>query len=585
MESQVEEVKTRTDIVGLISGYVALKKAGRNYKGLCPFHAEKTGSFMVSAERGIFKCFGCGEGGDSLTFYQKIEGVEFPDALKALAARVGIVLKEFKSSPTSSIRESLIKINALTAEFYHYLLTKHGSGKKALEYLHSRGIADKAIETWQLGFAPEGWDHAFKFLNEKKRFDSRDIFASGVCLPANRKGPYDRFRSRIMFPIRNVAATVVGFSGRIFGEGEPKYLNSPDNLLFNKSNNLFGLDLAKGEIKKQDQTVLVEGNLDVISSHQIGVRNVVAPLGTALTEKQVELMRRFGENLIISFDQDSAGVNASRRSIELAENRGLAVKLALIQAKDPDELIRKSPQEWKKALKEAVSVYDYIIETTLGRYSGTDSYNIKKITSEVTPFLAKIDNEITRSHYERLLAKRLGVAEEAVRAEVNKKAQNLTVENQSQNLVPRKEASSLEKHLLTLIVQDQKLPKDLDINLIKDETIRHLLEAANKEAVSGKFKVSSLSKSLNSAERELLDEVSLSELPTEIAISAEKLEKEVATCLLRLKEVNLRAKLRLINLEIKQAEVSKNTSQVTDLTKNFSDLSKQLAVLEKALED
>src|SRR3989344_538416 len=264
---QKDEVKSKVDLVEVIASYIPLKKAGRNYKGLCPFHSEKTPSFMVSTERQIFKCFGCNEGGDALTFYQKIEGLEFTETLKALAAKAGVQIKEYKPNPREAQREVFTRVNTVAAEFYHYLLTKHPSGQKALEYIKGRGLTEKTIEDWQLGFAPDSWDSTFKFL-VKKKIDLKDIIGSGVVLPSTGRGAYDRFRKRIMFPIRNISGTVVGFSGRIFGEGEPKYLNSPDNLLFNKSNNLFGLDKAKSEIKKEDLAVLVEGNLDVIASVQ-----------------------------------------------------------------------------------------------------------------------------------------------------------------------------------------------------------------------------------------------------------------------------------------------------------------------------
>jgi len=576
VESQVQEVKARTDIISLISGYISLKKAGRNYKGLCPFHAEKTPSFMVSPERQIFKCFGCGEGGDVFAFYQKIEGVEFSEAFKNLAAKAGVQLKGYKPNPRDQQKEVINQINTTAARLFHYLLTEHISGKKALEYLHDRGVNDQSIKDWSLGWAPDSWDSAFKFLT-KKKFSSQDVIASGVALPSQRQGAYDRFRKRIIFPIRNVSGLVVGFSGRILGEGEPKYLNSPDNLVFNKSNNLYGLDLAKVEIKKENEAVLVEGNLDVISSHQVGVKNVVAPLGTALTEKQVELLRRFGEGLIISFDQDLAGEHASQRGVELAERVGLAVKLTDLGEKDPDELIKKDPKLWKEALQKSVPIYDYLINSAVKRYGTSTSNAINKITREVIPFIGRIGNEITRSHYERLLAGKLGVSEGSVSKEVGKAepASSASYEANSE----KGEKVSLEKYLLALVLQNQILPNKLKAKEIEDEAVRAILELAEKEGDN--FTLEALAKKLPAELEGVFNEATLIELPSEILKNEEKIRGEIDSCGARLKELNLRARLKALSLNIKQAEINKKAQVVKNLSETFKVLSQELSTIEK----
>ncbi len=580
--SQIDEVKSKIDIVQLVGGYVALKKAGRNYKGLCPFHSEKTPSFMVSAERQIFKCFGCNEGGDAITFYQKIEGLEFGQALKALADKVGVRLADYQPNPAEKQRDTFLEINEKTSEFYHYLLTKHPSGKKALEYLKSRGLNEKTIDDWQLGFAPDSWDTTYKFLL-KKKFEPKDITASGVALPSTGRGAYDRFRKRIMFPIRNLSGSVIAFSGRILGEGEPKYLNSPDNLLFNKSNNLFGIDKAKGQIKKFNQAVLVEGNLDVISSHQALVSNVVAPLGTALTEKQVDLLRRFASELVVSFDQDSAGFAASLRVVELAEKAGLTLKLTQIEGKDPDELIKKDAKLWQRAIKESVPIYDFLISNLLERYGGEGPDSFRRISKEILPYLNKIDNELTRSHYERLLASKLSVSEEAVRKELVKTESTPVVEKTE--AVEKKviaEKVRVETYLLELVLQAGVLPEDIEAEDFEVRQLRNIYEILERSSVENKFSVKNLK--IPEELREFFDRLTLAEIASEIVKNSQTLKGEIDTCARRLKELNLRTELKRVSLAIKQAELINNHSQIETLSKTFQELSDKLAVLNKQKE-
>mgnify|MGYP001562473132 CR=1 FL=1 len=583
MESQVNEVKSRTDIVGLVSNYVSLKKAGRNYKGVCPFHSEKTPSFMVSPERQIYKCFGCSEGGDALSFYEKIEGVDFGDALRALAIKAGVTLKEYNPSPATKQKEVFGEIIETTSKFYHFLLTRHPSGKKALEYLKERGVNENSIKDFQLGFAPDSWDTTLKYLL-KKKFSERDIIASGVAIPSQTKGAYDRFRRRIIFPIFNTTGSVVGFSGRVFGEGEPKYLNSPENLLFNKSNVLFGLNLAKSEIKKEDTTVLVEGNLDVISSYQVGVKNVVCPLGTALTEKQLELLRRFSENLIISFDQDTAGIAAATRAIEMSENLGLNVKLAEISAKDPDELIKENPSLWKESLKKAVSGYEFVFNKTISAYPTLDQNSIRKITRDLVPILRKIDNEITRSHYERLLAAKLEVDVTSVRIEVQKGADNFRDSREEKKLpLTQNERESLEKYLLSLIFQLGTLPKEITNLDFEIEKNRAFFEIAVNTTKENKIDVKVISEKIPQEFVELFNEISLRDLQENL-LDQEKTLDEIKTCATRLKELNLRTRLKEASLAIKQAELRHEDQKLEILTKQFKTLSDQLSIIEKARE-
>ncbi|KKU95700.1 MAG: primase protein, partial [Candidatus Amesbacteria bacterium GW2011_GWB1_48_13] len=314
---QVEEIKGKTDIVELIQEYVPLKRAGRNYKGLCPFHGEKTPSFMVNPELQIFKCFGCGEGGDAYSFLQRIEGMEFGEALRNLADRVGVKLVSYRPSQQEELKDTLLQTNYLAGEYYHYVLTKHNLGIQAREYLKDRGVTNEAIEIFKLGFAPEGWDFLLSYLSGKKGFKEEDIERAGLAIKSQsdketkKQSYYDRFRNRIMFPLNNPRGQTVGFSGRVMPGADEKaggkYVNTPETEIYHKSGILYGYDLARSAIKAENTSVLVEGQMDVIGSWQAGVPNSVGVGGTALTDRQIELLKRVGETVIMALDADQAG--------------------------------------------------------------------------------------------------------------------------------------------------------------------------------------------------------------------------------------------------------------------------------------
>ena len=583
MENQLEEIKQKTDIVSLINGYVSLKKAGRNYRALCPFHPEKTPSFMVSPDRQIYKCFGCNEGGDVLEFVKRIEGIEFGEVVKKLAARAGITLKDYRPSGLEKKKDLIFSVNQSATELYNYLLTKHKVGKPALDYLHLRKINDSSIKKFQLGFAPERGDIAIKFLL-KKGFDSEGINMAGQSSSYLGGKLLDRFRGRIIFPIKDSQGRTLGFSGRSLGSREPKYLNSPDTLVFNKSHSLYGIDLARTQINKQKSAVLVEGNLDVISSHQVGVTNVVAPLGTAITEKQIDILRRFSETLLISFDTDIAGDAAAKRGIELAESAGFSIKMVdLGEGKDPDDLIRKSPESWKRKIIEAVSIYDFLIKSSLKKWDKDDPEGKKKIAREVLPVIAKLPDEISRDHYVRKIASYLKVSEDAVRADLKKYLPSTDLGNieKRDELAPKiNKLSILENYLLTLIIQSGVMPDGIDEDLFSLEISRAIFQVVKKHFdTNGRIKIKKLSKSIPEKLLPEYDEILLYSLSDSILRSKEDSVKEISTCMDRIKELNLRSKLKKLGLEIKQAEAVSESGRVDNLTKEFRDLSLQLTSL------
>ena len=478
---QIEEIKQKVDMAELVQEYVPLKRAGRNFKGLCPFHGEKTPSFMVNPELQIYKCFGCGEGGDAYSFLQKIEGMEFGEALQTLAKRVGVTLESYRPSGAEEMREKLIGINMLAAQAYHYVLTKHKAGKGALEYLQGRGISTEGIEKFQLGFAPDEWEFLTNYMS-KKKYGADDLRRVGLVVEGKN---YDRFRNRIMFPLTNARGQIMGFAGRILGgEGQAKYVNTPETEIYHKSELLYGLDVTRSEVKHAGWAVVVEGEIDMIASWQAGVKNAVAIKGSALTERQVEILRRICDTVALALDADVAGDVAARRGIEIADKAGLMIKMVrLAGAKDPGELAIQKPEEWKKAVAEAIPIYDFYIESAVARY-GVDISGKKKIGAELLPIWANISDEIVKAHYIKKLAEVLGVHEDDVRAQLAKVPNSKKQEtNKSQDPISndqKKTRREVREERVVLMALLGKKTKELsEIPWIKTDFWKRVVENIN----------------------------------------------------------------------------------------------------------
>jgi len=459
---QVEEIKTKVDIVQLIGEYVPLKRAGRNFKGLCPFHGEKTPSFMVNPELQIWKCFGCGKGGDCYSFLQQIEGMEFGEALSALATRVGVKLVSYRPSQTEEIRERLIHLNSLAADVYHYLLTKHRLGQPTLAYVKGRGINDTTLAKFNLGYAPANWDTLTTFLVGKKKMPLAEVEQAGLVVSGKK---YDRFRDRLMFPINNHRGQTIGFTGRLLPwstDKMGKYINTPDTQIFHKSEILYGLDAARGEIKSCGVAILVEGQMDVLPNWQADIKNVVAVSGSALTERHVELLRRLCDTVVLALDADFAGDAAARRGIEVAEKAGLIIKVVppADKYKDPGEWVTADPVGWQQAIAQAIPIYDFYLQSAVKRY-GLDVVGKKKMARELLPLWAKIDDEIIKAHYIQKLARTLGVDEDAVRSQLLKtQSSNLKTQNGDQvedDTMTKSHREVVEEYLVDLALKGKKV--------------------------------------------------------------------------------------------------------------------------------
>ena len=467
-EEIIDEVRQNNDVVDVISQYVHLSRKGRNYFGLCPFHNEKSPSFSVSPDKQIFHCFGCGVGGNVYTFLMKIEGLTFLEALETLAERAKIQLPTLDTgldSQKEELKSKVYKINEISAEFYHQNLYKT-TAKIAQEYIKKRKLNQETLEAFQIGYSGRV-DEMYKFLREKG-FGEKEILESGLVIK-NDNGTYkDRYRNRLMFPICDVRGRVIGFGGRVLDDSKPKYINSPENIVYSKGRHLFGLNIAKKESAKK--ILIVEGYMDVISLHQRGIKNVVGALGTALTEQQGWLLRKTTEQVILGFDADGAGQNAIARSMEILQNMGCDMRVLQIEgAKDPDEYIIKYGEgRFKLEIENAISLVEFKVRNLKKEYNLENSGDKINFLREISKILSKVESTIEREIYIEKIAKGYNISKEAIYAEVNKLIYtNFKTEKTSENQIKN-------------IRQEEKTREEVDKDLEnRENTIIALLLDTN----------------------------------------------------------------------------------------------------------
>lgn len=498
---QVAEIRDRTDIVGLVSNYVQLKKAGRNFKGLCPFHQEKTPSFIVFPESGNFKCFGCGKGGDVFTFYKEVERVEFREALEELARRAGVELRAAPppSPERDAHRQKLIELNELAATFYATQLRGAERHSPARVFVESRGLSTDIVQNFQIGFAPDAWDRLAQFFAARGVDPDRAVEA-GLLSERQTGGYYDRFRNRVMFPIRDRDGNVVGFGGRAFEDEQPKYLNTPQTELFDKSHLLYALDRAREDIRRTDMAVVVEGYMDAIAAHQFGYRNVVASMGTAITESQLALLKRFTKNVVLALDADTAGQAAMVRAIEALPageqesapvagrdliffEKRLSVNirvLSLPQGKDPDEMIRTNPDSWPAVVDQSQPFLGFYIERIASDVDVTDPREKEAAVHRAAALLSLLPDGVELRHYVEVLANRLRMAERQPIADAIRQARkrnSIVAPPLPSPPVPRQ--SKVEDHLVGLILTYPSVLAEFAAELDPNE----LTDARNRELV------------------------------------------------------------------------------------------------------
>ncbi len=581
---QIEEILSKIDIVELINSYVPLKKTGRNFKALCPFHSEKTPSFVVSSELQIFKCFGCGVGGNALKFLTEYERMTFAEALRFLAAKAGVKLKSYQPSKEQQEKDKFLAINHLASEYYHYLLTNHKVGQEARKYLAKRGINSSSIQLFKLGYSPESWDSLYKYLVMKKKYQANDLMRTGLI--AKGRGFYDRFRGRIIFPLRNHRNEVVGFSGRVLTPDlkGAKYVNSPETVIYHKGSLLYGLEVTQKPIKTKNQATIVEGEFDLISSYQAGVKNVVAVKGSALTENQIDLLKRFCENIVLCMDSDSAGDAATRRAVEIADKAGVNIRVLEIKGgKDPDEMAQKSAKDWRDKVKKTIPIFDFYISSAKKRFDKNTPEGQRKISEELIPILSKITNEVIKAHYIKKLASLLDVSEEVIvkeMARLFKKSSGVKisdkkeVEKQTKNKI-----ELLEEMLLSLVLQrlkgDKKIFEKIETKYLSISIIKNIFKRLIDFCSKTEFDIRKFSLTLPAELKETVDRLylydwlGLLENDREFERQFALVQKEIKKSFLKNKIGRLVKKIKLAKSKEKRENYKK---KISELTKRLKDL-------------
>ncbi len=479
MNNNVDEIKARLNIVDVVGEYVRLTKSGSHWKGLCPFHSEKSPSFMVNEEKQIFHCFGCAKGGDVFSFVQEIESMEFREVLKILAEKAGVQLEEYKGGKVTDNKKRILEALELATKFYETQLWK-GVGKDGImQYLHDRGLNDESIQTFRLGYAPSGWDNISKFLIGRG-FTLDEIEKTGLLVKKeNSSASYDRFRDRIMFPILDVMGNVIGYSARVApggDESQAKYVNTPETVVYHKGKALYGLSHAKTEIKKKNYVLLVEGNMDVIASAQAGIKNVVAVSGTALTTDQVTMLKRYTENIAMLFDMDSAGQQASQKSADLCLQNGVNVKIVtLTDGKDAADVVQKDPQLLLTAVQKSVLAMDHFFNEALKKHDKKTAEGKQSIAKEVLAHVVHIESKIEKAHWIKKIAHEVDVEEKVINDVLKSVDANLGQQIQSRPVLIEKNSSFqkrsdiIRNSLVGLVMSDQKIWKETSETQIESD--------------------------------------------------------------------------------------------------------------------
>ena len=539
--SAIREVKQRIGIVELVSEYVALQKSGRNLKGLCPFHSEKHASFFVFPEQQTWHCFGaCGTGGDVLSFVMKKEGVEFGEALRLLADKAGISLKPREGRERAAAEESdgLFEINEAATEYYHHLLLSAKAGEAARSYVARRGLTPETVKVFRLGFSPDSWD-AMKGHLLGKGYTEKMIMGAGLTVEKEGGGSYDRFRDRLMFPICDVQGRVAGFGARALDDSLPKYMNSPQTLVFDKSSILYGIDKARSAIRKRGSVIIVEGYTDAITAYQNGWQNVVASMGTSLTGKQVGSLKGLTNNIILALDADLAGEEATLRGrAVLAHSNAEAEVILLPSGKDPDEVIGENPALWEKLVEKAMPVMDFAFQSVLGKIDVDRARDKSLAIQKLVPLIYEMSDLTQRFHYVDKLARSLKMGRSDVEAVlhrsrmVDKKPR--AVKPVEQLSPPRLVSSPIEEHCLALLLKYPELGP-----LAGELSSEHFQYTENREVFDGwrhSPDVSMLQSRLDDSLTEHLCYLVDRAFPPGIGEDERKRRSELEYCILRLSE-------------------------------------------------
>ena len=481
-EETVDEIRQRTDLVSLVNEYIRLERRGKNMVGLCPFHNEKTPSFSVSPDKQLYHCFGCGASGNAFSLIMQMENLTFPEAARYLADKFGVTVPERKAQTgVDSLKDKIYRLNELASRYYAYNLHNSEKGKKAYNYLLERGINEETIEAFKLGYAPAGWAGFYNFAL-KKGAPAELMVKSGLVSPGREKGYYDRFRNRVIFPIFNISGKVAGFGGRVMVEDDksgPKYLNSPETPVFDKGSMLYGLNLAREEIRRQKKAVVMEGYTDVITAYQAGIKNCVASLGTALTAEQGKLLRNQADTVVTAYDSDTAGQAATWRGLAILQSTGCLVQVTeMPEESDPDTYIqKKGPEAFKELVNRAMPLMEYRLRQFKKRYDLDSDRGRIDFIEELMPFLLAAVNQVEQDYYLKKAAELLGIEEDALRRELKKWRNYGNRKQQKEDFSEKNEPQKIkispeEKILLSLMLQSKEIAEE-GRNLLKVDDFDH----------------------------------------------------------------------------------------------------------------
>lgn len=600
-----EEVKSKLDVVDVVGEYLQLKPAGSgSFKALCPFHQEKTPSFYANRSRQSWHCFGCNQGGDLISFVMRMEGMEFPEALEHLAVKAGVQLPAFDPQKSSE-RKRLFEINNLAAKFFRATLLSSPDAEHARQYAASRQIDDLTGDLFRIGYAPASWDALANALASKGVTDDEMLKAGLVARSERKPGVYDRFRERLMFAIQDVHGNVVGFTGRLLKPDakEAKYVNTPETPVYRKSAVLYGLDKARGEIKRQDLAVIVEGNMDVVSSHRAGITHVICSSGTALTDEQLRLIARFTKNLAIAFDADSAGAAATLRGLDLARAQDFNVKvitLAPEAGKDPDEAVSKDPDLWRRAIAGAADIMDWVFRNAFSAKGGknrnlADPGDKKQIAAAILPEIRRIADPIVRDHWVKKLADALDVSEIALREALGQtvagnlpraEPRGLSVVGSRQPIAvanpPPDRARDLSERILAVLLLKPELGSTIETDiagLLPDDlsTLYRRLEqtynlADSHEANDPAAFLRRSSESLDQTERRLVDYLAIRADRDFQDQTLGSLKRELHNGIALLRDHMKAAERRQLEDDMRQAELAGDQDRIQQLTRRFPEL-------------
>ncbi len=572
----IDQVREKTDIVEVISGYITLKKIGRNYKTTCPFHHEKTPSFIVSPDKQIYHCFGCGAGGNVFSFLMKHENMEFPEAVEMLARKAGVALPRVSGQrdEANSFANQLYKLNELACRFFQDSLADNSAAR---DYLASRGVGDSTIEAFKIGYAPDSWDALINFFKNKNQHSSV-LEKAGLAIASDKGSHYDRFRNRIIFPIIDLRGRVIGFGARVMDASLPKYINSPETPVYYKGRNLYGLNFSKEHIKKEGYALIVEGYLDFIIPYQAGVKNIIATLGTALTPDQLKLLKRFSNTVIMVYDPDEAGEAASLRNLDLFISEDVNVYIAeLASGLDPDSYIRKfGADEFLKLMKSSKNLFDYKIDKLTKRFNINTMTGKARIASEMLPTISRINNAVLRSGLVKKLAEKLSVDEDAIRTELKKVKPDYSAERYVANLVQSKrDSGGAEVIILALAIEGggfvARISDALKLEEFKNSSVRDAfgaifsLHKENRQATPAQL-ITLLGNT--SAAASLVSEAAsiLETIPDK--------DRAFLDCVSRVKRDNVKARLNDLQNAIRMAHNQKDEDKVRELVTEYNSIVK-----------